>query len=283
LTSESGFPQIDPIAVHRENIKILSPRDILIPAYPGSGHALLGNVLLELGLNYSDPYTEQFENSGQSQPLDIRTEYRRRLAATAAKDAQSVREGSARFVKTHLYPQDFPIRHQGVVLLVRDPRDAIHSYYRWRLGFSEEGESGSFEEFLDRAGPNGVPPDRDWIQFHSRWLGERDRFPNFLILRFEDLKQRQEQALEPFLRLFAPEIDLSRVIQAFEASSFPAMRAHEDRVSTHEGHKRIMRRGIVNEWHEWFHGRLSERFLRSALPDVAPIFGYCDWPDRSDR
>ena len=82
---------VDPIEVHRTNTASLSEHDILIPAYPGSGHALFGNILLELGLDYFDPYTEQQVSMGKALPIPARVAYRTRLAASMRRDRDADR------------------------------------------------------------------------------------------------------------------------------------------------------------------------------------------------
>lgn len=267
----------DPIALHRRNNAMLTARDVLVPAYPGSGHAFLGNIMLELRLNYSDPYTELFDASGGSIAAPGFEDYRKRLAATAAVGDIPIPRASSRYVKTHLYPRDFMMRPRGIVLLVRDPRDAIHSYYRWRLGFSEEGERGTFEEFLDRPGVNGVAPVVDWIQFAESWLAMSKDIEQFTVIRFEDLKSDGVEALQKTLRNFAPEVDPANVKRAIEASSFNVMLAHETRNSGENDLRRIMRRGKVEEWREWFSGSLARRFDNPSLRRMAAEFGYTDW------
>ena len=137
-------PSFSPTDLHAENVGRLRPEDVVIASYPGSGAALIGNVLLSLGLAYVDPYTEVVDDHGGG-PVPERVDYRARLAATHAADTSEDRSAVAarRLVKTHRHPDEFPARPEQIVALVRDPRDAVHSYYRWRLGFSEESESGS--------------------------------------------------------------------------------------------------------------------------------------------
>lgn len=268
--------RFDPLAVHRRNNRQLAPNDVLIPAYPGSGHALLGNILLEAELNYFDPYTEVLSMDGDSRPLIERVQYRQRLAASAQKDVSGA-AGGDRFVKTHLYPDEFETPKK-IVLLIRDPRDAIYSYYNWRLGFSEEGEYGSFSDFLDRPNHCGNRPVADWTAFYAAWLARQEQADSFAVLRFEDLKHDGAGALEPFRRLFAPMVDRLVISRAVRASSFVAMRDHEDRHAANRDGPRIMRRGKVGEWREWFKGDLSRRFDDAPMQQLACSVGYSDWP-----
>ena len=268
----------DPVAAHRRNSRLLTADDILVPAYPGSGHALLGNILLEAGLNYVDPYTESFAKGGGSKPFTERVNYRRRLAATAQKDVSGGARGDRRFVKTHLYPREFGVQMKSV-LLVRDPRDAIYSYYNWRLSFSEEGEASSFSGFLDRPNDRGDRPVEDWTAFCAAWLARQERAESFALLRFEDLKRDGAEALEPLRRLFAPMVGRSTIARAVEASSFATMRDHEDRHVADGGGRRIMRRGTVEEWREWLEGDLLRRFEDPRMQQLARSLGYSDWPE----
>ena len=57
-------PSFSPTDLHAENVGRLRPEDVVIASYPGSGAALIGNVLLSLGLAYVDPYTEVVGDHG---------------------------------------------------------------------------------------------------------------------------------------------------------------------------------------------------------------------------
>lgn len=269
--------QFDPVAFHRRNNRQLAASDVLVPAYPGSGHALLGNILLEAGLNYVDPYTESLTRCGGSKPVIERADYRGRLAALSRQDSSGRRRRDRRFVKTHLHPREFDAS-PNIVLLVRDPRDAIYSYYNWRLGFSEEGERDAFSGFLDRPNRWGDRPVADWTAFCNAWLARRESAQCFAVLRFEDLKRDGAEALEPFRRQFAPMVDRSAVARAVEASSFSAMRAHEDRHAHSGSGRRIMRSGKVGEWSEWMTEDLDRRFADPTMRELARSLGYRDWP-----
>lgn len=271
--------EFDPVALHRRNIQELSDADVIVPAYPGSGHAYLGNILLELGLNYSDPYTERFLGDGAAEAVPERLEYRRRFAA----ERRSAFRTSPRFVKTHLYPSAFhaPVR---VALLVRDPRDAIYSYYRWRLGFSEEGEGGSFEEFLARKGFNGMQPCEDWAKFNIQWHRTVSAGADVIVLRFEEIKSGKLESLVRLLSAFAPQLDLRDIAPAVDASSFSRMRAHEDNVAPPTGAARIMRRGLVGEWREWYDASPAKAYFQNEhLRAAAELFGYGEWGCGADQ
>lgn len=263
---------LDPVALHARNLTRLGESIVVVASYPGSGAALVGNILLEAGLDYLDPYTEVIHSGGQVAAAPQRAAYRSRLAASDRRDREGgggcAAHGRQVFVKTHRYPEEFrsvPVR--AVVLLTRDPRDAVHSYYRWRQGFSESGEHGTFEEFLRRPASSGRPPVLDWAEFTRQWADQA------LPLRFEDVKHDPVRAMGGLLAGLEIECDRARLSAAADRSSFEAMRAHEDRRAPGPG-ARIMRRGQVGEWREWYTPRLAAFFETAEVRRLATRFGY---------
>ena len=285
----------DPVKLHRHNARLLSERDIVVAGDPGAGNALVGNIVLELGLDYLDPYTEVVETDGSSSPAQSRASYRQRMAATAARDGASAAVpspggGAGRFVKTHLYSDVFdgvPLR--GAILLVRDPRDTIYSGYKWFRGFSEswwqdvsdtEGKS-TLADYLNghRIG-DGRTPVAGWTAFHEDWLDAAPKLDRFAIVRFEDLKLNPVGTVTAMLAAFGLTPSVADIRRAAERSSFDAMRSHEDEVSEAGGDARtkdarIMRRGKIGEWREWIGGPgIAEHFEDPQLVATAARFGY---------
>jgi hypothetical protein len=273
--------QLDPIDLHRRNITRMSNDAIIIPSYPGAGAALLGNILLELGLRYFDPYTELLEEDGSVAPVAERLHYRARLAASYQRDqdGDQAQLSDKLYCKTHRYPVEFEsLTLDGVILLTRDPRDAMYSYYNWRLGFSEEGEHGTFAEFLQRGAVPNRPPVTDWIEFHQAWLESGTHYTIFAIVRFEDLKTVPHQTIRNLLEILGVARADHEIEHAIERSSFDRMRQHEDalveRDAVLNAQGRIMRRGKVNEWHEWYNRDLASYFEVPELTVLARRLGY---------
>jgi hypothetical protein len=79
---------------HAANVARLKSTDIVVYGYPGSGAALLGNLLQESGLAYFDPYTETLDAGRPIVSTDVRRAYRERLAATAQADHAGPRDVS---------------------------------------------------------------------------------------------------------------------------------------------------------------------------------------------
>ncbi|MEV5301030.1 sulfotransferase domain-containing protein [Amycolatopsis methanolica] len=136
-------------ALYQDNIARLGPRDVLVASIGSSGQSYLGGILVELGLNYADAYTEALREDGASEPVAAYDDYRERLATPDAP-----RRPWPRFVKTHLTPRFFTGRPLlGVWILVRDPRDALYSWYRFRTEFVRDQLdrlATSFEDWLCR-------------------------------------------------------------------------------------------------------------------------------------
>ncbi|GAB1644051.1 sulfotransferase domain-containing protein [Krasilnikovia sp. MM14-A1259] len=268
----TGGGDLDPVALHAGNLARLADPAVVVAGYPGSGAALVGNILLAAGLPYLDPYTEVVSGDGRTTAAaPQRVGYRSRLAATDRLDRGGARRmGGPVFLKTHRYPAEFtgvPVR--AVVLLVRDPRDAVHSYFRWRQGFSESGERGTFDEFLRRPGGSGLAPAADWAAFTSGWA---DRAGPVHPLRFEDLKHDPLETMRNLLAAVGVLPDGATLRAAVAASSFDAMRRHEDDRAA--GTARVMRRGLVGEWREWCTPHLAAGFETPAVRQTAARFGY---------
>jgi hypothetical protein len=293
--------EIQAMELHRHNLTMLGPRDVVVASYPGSGSALVGNILLELGFEFVDLYTEVLAPGGGSSLVPELAGYRTRLRAMAARDRSA--EGRAagtgtasaadepgarpRFAKDNLYPHEHAgLDLGGAVILVRDPRDTVHSSYRWFRGFSPifmpdapKGQ-GSFAEFLDGVGINQEPPIAHWAAFYRAWMDALPAFARSAVVRFEDLKADPVTIMTDLLTTFGAAVDRAEVRQAVQDSSFALMRAHEDQVAGAVGGSagepaRINRRGKVGEWREWYDDPgLAARFQEPALLRTAARFGY---------
>lgn len=269
--------------LHEANIDVLGPSDVPIASFGGSGQSLIGNILLELGLNYSDAYTEQLLPDGTSRPAENHGKWRERLAASHTKDsAPPPSDGRRwpRFVKTHLTPDYFAGRPVlGAWILIRDPRDALYSRYRFRVDYVQDPADMAAETFVDwlrLPGPAGLNPIDDWNHLYGSWLAKAPGQQSPTVTRFEDLKADPATTLCLALRDFGIAANPHEVLAAVERSSFSSMRAHEERNSGPTGgagpKQRIMRKGKPGEWREWITPELTDLF--SPTHKVASQYGY---------
>jgi len=270
--------------LHYHNIDRVQPDDVIVASYGGAGQTLLANILLEIGLNYVNPATEVLLPDGGSVPAEESLSYRGRFAAVHARDNAGT-TGSGRWgprlVKTHLFPEEFSGRDfAGVWLLVRDPRDALYSFYRFRQEFAEvpwEFVPDSFEEFLRTDDQTGRRPVNDWTTFYLTWARRAERCRFSTVTRFEDLKRDGVATVRTALRALGVEVPEADLERAVEASGFERMRAHEDSVAALDRDKvnaRIMRKGAVEGWREWMTPDLAECFSGDETASVAAYFGY---------
>jgi hypothetical protein len=284
----------DPVALYQENLQLLGKRDIAVAGDPGAGNALVGNIVLELGFDYLDPYTESVTTDGSTSPEHSQLSYRQRMPATAVRDKTAVIAPAGcdthRFIKTHMPPDRFArVPLGGALLLVRDPRDTLYSGYKWFRGFSESwwenAEStknkSTFVDFLHgtRIG-DGRTPVAGWTAFYERWLESAQDLDRFAVVRFEDLKTNPVATVTAMLAAFGLSAPVDRIERAVQLSTFDAMRSHEDTVVAADGDSRtkdarIMRRGQIGEWREWIDGPgLAEQFTDPDLIGTAARFGY---------
>ncbi|MFI0215871.1 sulfotransferase domain-containing protein [Streptomyces lydicus] len=273
-------------ALYQDNIAELGTRDIVIASIGGSGQSLLGNILLELGLNYADPYIDALSADGTSRPVPAYADYRSRLAATDRYGGADTAEGTARwprYVKTHLTP-DFLVHRPllGAWILVRDPRDALYSWHKFRTDFAKDPldlKARTFAEWLEQPGPTGVSRLDDWASFYDAWAAARESFPRTTVTTFEDLKSDPVPALEKSLSDLGIDIDVTDLAPAVERSSFDSMRAHEEKHPDNDARDpmtktRIMRSGTPNEWQSWMTPGLHRKFSTGHIAAAARRFGY---------
>lgn len=284
--------EIEPVvALHQRNVARLGDRDVVIAAYPGSGASLISNILIELGFVHMDCYTEVLDEDGRSSVLEDQVSYRSRLSATATLDQGEWSTGAPpadriRFFKNHLYPEfSRPEKLGGAILLVRDPRDAVHSSYQYFHAFSDhwllrpKGQ-GTFTEYLDGLGINEEPPIEGWSGFYRAWADALTGFRRSAIIRFEDLKSEPDSTVARLLEAFGIERSPESIARATWTSRYDNMRAHEVKVLQGAGasvadEPLIMRRGKVGEWREWYGSpELATRFQEPRLVETAARFGY---------
>jgi Sulfotransferase domain len=268
--------------LHYDNMRLLGARDIIIPSIGGAGSALLGNILLELDLNYVDPTREVLLPDGSSMPSTDAIS--RRIRTSGAGGPSGRRQANQlwpRFVKTHLPAEEFiDCAFGGVLMLVRDPRDALYSWYQYHLGFAEmewEHVPDSFETFLRQPFFAGPPPADNWAAFYETWLERAAACRISDIIRFEDLKHSPFETMRAALRHSGVQVPDAALRRALERSTFEAMRTHEDRVAeTDQGRRqaRVMRSGKVEGWTEWMTPCLAEYFSSDQVRSVAQCFGY---------
>jgi hypothetical protein len=157
-----------------------------------------------------------------------------------------------RVIKSH-YSFD-PI-YKRVIYVVRDPRDVVLSQYHYQRKRRVLEDDYPLEKFVSRFLAGDVCPYGSWGENVSSWLAARSGDPNFLCIRYEDLKHDTETLVARLARHLGIPSELAVVRQTIERSSVERMRQlekHEAHLwaSTRDTRKDIsfMRVGTSGEW-----------------------------------
>ncbi len=272
-------------ALYRRNLRHVGRRDVVVACTGGAGQSLVGNILIELMVNYQDAYTEELASDGTSRQLSEHVEYRRRLAALRHHDSagggQPLAGAWPRFVKTHFPAEVFAsVDLMGTWLVVRDPRDTLFSLHAWRRTFAEmpwDQVPESFAAWLQSRDGDGRTPVDVWRDFYAGWQESADP-DKIAVTRFEDLKREPVITMARALAVFGVGRPLPQIELAAARSSFEAMRGHEDRIAHLDTRRpagaRMLREGKVDGWRTWMTPELAACFEDARTRGVAARFGY---------
>lgn len=114
-------------------------------------------------------------------------------------------------------------RH-NVILLMRDPRDLIVSYYFEVTRREKIDKWNGISDFIrdDRFGISTV------IQFYNMWCSNRNIVHRFLLIKYEDLKKDCRAELKKLLKFVGIRPHRRWVTSAVRYGSFDSMRKIED-------------------------------------------------------
>lgn len=235
-----------------ENIEKLGENDIVLAGYPGSGAAWIGCLLVKLGFYYLDGYHEILQNRTSQISTVLPIERRDRLQTYRDRDKlHSGFKEPLRIIKTHLTAEAIGANpHIKVIVLVRDGRDAILSYYHWLKSFS--GLTISLDEFITHGIPKSpIQPARAWAEFNEGWL-DGTPVPRVHLLRFEDMRSAPETELSELLDFMGASRPLAELQDSIHDCSFTSMQKKEseaiEKSPAQLGAGMIMRRGEIGEW-----------------------------------
>jgi hypothetical protein len=241
--------------------------DVFLVSYPRSGNTwlrfLLGNLI-----NPKQPVT--FSNI-ESRIPEIYFN-RDRCLRTLPRP---------RILKSH---ESFQPHYPRVIYVVRDPRDVAISYYHHNVKVRNIAEDYSLESFV----PRFIAGEFDrkfgtWRDNVLSWLAARGEDPNFLMARYEDLKNETEPTLRKIVCFldrcsFHPiASDSSALLRSIEMSSVERMRELEARESrtwvltrNTRSDKPFVRTAIIGQW-------------RSQLPQKSAMEIELAWGDLMQR
>ncbi len=123
-----------------------------------------------------------------------------------------------RFIKTHL-PYSAVFRDRRAILIVRDPRDVMASFYSYEGNQTHPRVSGTFSEFLQH--PRfGLP---GWVKHTSSWLNRAS-----VVIRYEDMRSDPESCFRTLLDDLGIDARPEEVAEATRRASQKQVQAIEE-------------------------------------------------------
>lgn len=225
---------------------------VVSPQFP-CGAAWLANAFIELGVLPTELWG--FDTAGEWTPqadgsllyTDERLPWRQTLASLRPGLRRTFDANvQARF--THLFPWQLALPGP-VVLVVRDPRDALHSQWRRQLHNREIDAATTFAAFCGQPFAGGPISNADMLWLHLRCWMERVASGSAILLRFEDWKRDDRLALGGLLARLGIVRMGAAVAQACDASRVEHLQAIERDVARADDRARqFNRRGLAGEW-----------------------------------
>lgn len=187
------------------------------------------------------------------------------------------------------------VRDKRLLLLVRDPRDVIVSWYhhharrstartRARIGLPIDMEGVDLAAFATAPGYGLASV----VEFLDRWTAIACDHPNALILRYEDLRARPLEELDRILRFLALPAPREALEAAVAFASFESLREKErsgffrsEKLQARDPADPAsfkVRRGRVGGYRDELPAELVDRFDRLVAERLDPRLGYAARP-----
>lgn len=244
--------------------------DVFICSYPKSGTTWVGYLLAQF-FKRSDDDGLMGLNSFNDYVPDVNAEY----FGQGTLDAYRTRPDCRVFL-CHA-PLDLQLPR--VIYVLRDPRDAVVSYWHYKRFLSNDFKL-SLAEFIatDQHWPC------EWDQHAAGWLLPSPRHPRCLVIRYEDLHADTLGMLRKILDFSQIECSEQKMRRAVEQSRFERMRAAEEAhgVPDHQGDKRerFVRKGRIGGGREEL-GTLELELLERKYGRTMRALGYSGPEERS--
>ncbi len=179
-----------------------------------------------------------------------------------------------------------------VVLLVRDPRDtAVSQFFQWKHRIVPRKkvlnnyplQDVDLHGFITSA-QSGIPK---IIEFMNAWAQEIERFPNLLVVKYEDLRADTKGQLARVLAFFGQQPTDVELEDAVEFASIDNMRRMEqENAKSATAHRSLkpgdvsdpssykVRRAKVGGWRDYVTEEQSDAIDKMVKEKLSPVFGY---------
>jgi len=210
--------------------RVLTPVDVVLASFPRSGGTWLAIMLAEYLADAS---------------FDLRTGDDAVPMVGEGKPVLSL-PGGGWLMRTH---ESHRREYSRAILLVRDPRDVVVSYFHFqrdRLGLFD----GSLDEFARGFVAGTIDHYGAWHTHVRSWL---DAGADQVLVRYEDLRANPGEGLAAILRFLNVSPDPDRLRAVTEANSFEQMRGKEQRsteatAADRPESARFVRSGSIGGW-----------------------------------
>ncbi len=174
-----------------------------------------------------------------------------------------------RFVKTHKNNLPFFGKCRSV-LLVRDPRDVMVSFYCYQKAKTRNGFTGTFSRFI-RHKKFGLPA---WNKHYRSW---RDRCT--MMLTYEDMLNNDIEVFTGLFQQLNIKVPAPYIKTAAENTRFSKLRELENHSGTSKPRDffqpdyKFTRKGVAGDWKNYFTGNdllYYEKYIRQN--DQGPAF-----------
>jgi hypothetical protein len=216
----------------------INKEDIFLVSYPKSGNTwvkfILLNILVEAGELEND---YSFKTLDETIPEISRDNLMKKWKYKAIP----------RFIKSHIAYKEIFFKKNRTLLIIRDPRDVMVSYFHYALNTTGFNFDGDFSSFI-RHKKYGL---ESCIRHQISWQHKASS-----IIKYEDLKKNGKEILITAIDKLGISLQKEILHQAFEKASFENMKKLEKTPKKYKNiHKKgynFMRKGSGGQWSEYF-------------------------------
>ena len=249
--------------------------DAYIVSYPKCGRTWLNSILLHYVRRHYDGITEPL--TFKWAPPMVRYTWYRRFPNVCFTHGISTHAIPFQDLVERFDPAKYTVKRS--ILLVRDPRDVVVSYYHHAMKKTEKNQLSpdlSLSGFL-RHEAYGI---RSVVTFYNLWEPVIGKHANVSWCKYEDLKADTTGTVTRLLRFFnAPPVDQKALEWAVEVNSFQNLQSREKRLRLSR-HKEVntdklrVRKGKTGGYQDEMQ-TLDISYANHVLASrLAPLYGY---------